>query len=398
MSRLSFNYIASIQPFGEHLAKIFVIDTTMNKNKWMITPEAKVKALQSLINLPIVGFGHDAQKAIGKIVDFEANNAIYAIAKIDDEYAWEKIKNGEWRYTSPRIIAFDVEKTPEGEIVKNFIFDHIAFVKQPAFNQAPAEVLTANYCDFSQVLTASLNQSHSIVTELPRDEKGEESEKEMEKELSEKPSSMIAESLREKYNINAENSKKSQFLWAPTDNFSDWKFPVKDNNGNYQKDLIEAAKIRFHQTSEEIKRAIGPKLARLCKRFGINIDGTELEKYLEEGEKEAMQMSEKEMLEAEIKRLKEENEKLNAALKQIIEEKHKALIAEVNELRDQLNLPKNEKLSELPIEMLEFLKEDYVNMVKQASASKPKAKYEASKNDVIEAVRESLFGYRKGVQ
>jgi predicted nuclease with TOPRIM domain len=105
--------------------------------------------------------------------------------------------------------------------------------------------------------------------------------------------------------------------------------------------------------------------------------------------------NEKEKLEAEVKKLKEENEKLAAALKQVFEEKHKALVAEVNELREQLGLSKNEKLSELTIETLEFLKSDYTSMVKQASAAKPKAKYEANKNDIVESVRESLFGYRK---
>jgi regulator of replication initiation timing len=438
---IKFNYIASIQPSGDHLAKIFVIDTTMNKNKWMITPEAKVKALQSLISLPIVGFGHDSSRVVGRIIDFEANSAIYAIAKIEDEEAWEKIKKGEWRYTSPRIIAFDVEKTAEGEIVKNFVFDHVAFVEQPAFSQMPAIPLTADYCDFSQVLTASLNQGHSIVTELPCNElgnKGHEGEKpkaEMEGKTLETKLNLLeagaipphdspkapkdrpwdGDAARERIRGWAGGPEKEKIDWNKYAKGFAWVDPnAKDDFSGY--------KLPHHDVVDgELKvvwrGVVAAMQALLGARGGVDIPEADQEAvyrhltnhYRQFGEEPPAlhgevnkKMENKneivEKLEAEIKRLKEENEKLTAALKQIFEEKHKALVAEVTELREQLGLPKNEKLTELPIETLEFLKADYANMVKQASIAKPKAKFEANskETDVIESVRENLFGYRKG--
>jgi len=435
VKNLSFNYVASIQPSGDHLAKIFVIDTTMNKNRWMITPEAKIKALQSLINLPIVGFGHDSNKVIGHIIDFEANSAIYAIAKIEDEEAWEKIKKGEWQYTSPRIIAFDVEKTAEGEIVKNFIFDHVAFVNQPAFTQKPAIPLTANYCDFSQVLTASL-EGHSIVTELPRNElgnKGNEGKKpEAEKEgksleilcagaipphdspKAPKDRPWDGDAAKERIRGWAGGPEKEKIDWNKYAKAFAWVDPK-------HKDDFSGYKLPHHDVVDgELKvvwrGVVAAMQALLGARGGVDIPESDREavyrhlanhyrQFDEEPPALHGEVNEKmdnkneivEKLEAEIKKLKEENEKLAAALKQMFEEKHKALVAEVTELREQLGLPKNEKLTELSIETLEFLKADYANMVKQASAAKPKAKFEASTKeaDIIESVRESLFGYRK---
>ena len=440
MKNLSFNYVASIQPAGDHLAKIFVIDTTVNRNKWVITPEAKIKALQSLINLPIVGFGHESQKQLGRIIDFEANSAIYAIAKIEDEEAWEKIKNGEWRYTSPRIIAFNVEKQDGIDVVKDFKFDHVAFVAKPAYDkQMPAIPLTAEFCDFSQILTASLDQGHSIVTELPRDElgnKGYEGEKpEAEKEgksletklnffeagaipphdspKAPKDRPWDGDAARERIRGWAGGPEKEKIDWEKYAKAFAWVDPK-------HKDDFSGYKLPHHDIVDgELKvvwrGVVAAMQALLGARGGVDIPESDREAvyrhlanhYRQFGEEPPVlhgevnkNMENKneivEKLEAEIKRLKEENEKLAAALKQVFEEKHKALVAEINELREQLGLPKNEKLTELSIEALEFLKNDYANMIKQASIAKPKAKFESNKEaDIIESVRESLFGYRK---
>jgi len=53
--------------------------------------------------------------------------------EIMDNKAWEKIKSREWRYVSPMIFASKVEKTPNGDLITDYIFDHIAFCNFPAY-------------------------------------------------------------------------------------------------------------------------------------------------------------------------------------------------------------------------------------------------------------------------
>jgi len=102
--------------------------------------------------------------------------------------------------------------------------------------------------------------------------------------MEDKHSTNVTEQLRQKYNISAGTSKKTQFLWAPTDDFADWAFPVRDNSGQVQKDLVEnvleivsktseaveeAALKRFHQTTPEVQSAIKGELCNLAKELGI---------------------------------------------------------------------------------------------------------------------------------
>ena len=85
----------------------------------------------------------------------------------------------------------------------------------------------------------------------------------------------IEEQLRAKHGISADNSKATQFLYAPEGSkFSDWAFPVRDNDGKLQRDLVEfgvqeAALVRFHQTSPEIQGKIKTELCSLAKELGI---------------------------------------------------------------------------------------------------------------------------------
>lgn len=85
----------------------------------------------------------------------------------------------------------------------------------------------------------------------------------------------IEEQLRTKYGISADKSKATQFLYAPEGSkFSDWAFPVRDNDGILQRDLVEfgiqeAALVRFHQTSPEIQGKIKDELCSRAKELGI---------------------------------------------------------------------------------------------------------------------------------
>ena len=463
---LAFNYIASIQPLDaeKRLAKVFIIDATVNKNKWMVTPEAKAKALESLIGLPLMGppeLGHKSTRVVGRIKDFEANGAVYGIAEITDPEAWEKIKRGEWRFTSPRIVAYDVDFSPTGlEIVRDFKFDHIAFVEDPAYAQLPAMPLPGEYCNFSQILTASLDRGRNVATELPRDELGKKGGEGLRKPEAKKEGKTVerflwagaipphdspkapkdrawdGDAARDRVRAWAGGPDKEKIDWDKYARAFAWVDPEhRDDFGGYKlphHDIVDGElKVVWRGVAaamqallgarggvdipREDRRAVYRHLARHYKQFGeeppefhaevASVEGIEkIKKEREElkAEKERLEAEvakwrgRSEELEGELAKLREENEKLVDALNEIKEAQRKALIDEINELRERLSLPK-EEFAGVDDKVLRMLKADYERVIKQAEALKgPKAKYEGKKaDDLIEDVREALFGYRK---
>ncbi|MGC8850200.1 MAG: hypothetical protein ACP5QI_06985, partial [Candidatus Bathyarchaeia archaeon] len=160
---LDFTYMAGVRPLEAEKAEIYVIDTTLNGNRWMVTEEALRKALETLRRAPLVGppeLGHRSNRIVGYFQDFrlDPSGAVYGVAEITDPEAWEAVKSGRWRYVSPRIIAFNVDRSPTGaEIVRDFAFDHVAFVERPAYPRAGIHELPASSCGFSQALEAALS-------------------------------------------------------------------------------------------------------------------------------------------------------------------------------------------------------------------------------------------------
>ncbi len=184
--KVSFAYQASFEVYeeqGKHLAKIHVIDLAPNKNDWQVTAPARAKALKTLLDAPLLGPPPEGEKGnvigggpgspheglwspVGRFVDFQSNHVTHGIAEITKDYAWEKIKSGEWDAVSPSVLAFIEHQEGDVAVVDDFNFQHVLFVDKGAYPEAGVESTCdgdLGSCGFYQALaTAAENQARAF--------------------------------------------------------------------------------------------------------------------------------------------------------------------------------------------------------------------------------------------
>lgn len=183
LRKVSFSYQATFEPYeeqGKHLAKIHVIDLAPNLNKWQVTPTARAKALKTLLDSPLLGPPPDGEKGnviggapgspheglwspVGHFIDFESNHVTHGIAEITKDYAWEKIKNGEWDAVSPSVLAFLEHQEGDVAVVDDFNFEHVLFVDKGAYPEAGVE--STYDAGFYQALASAAEQQVSITNQ-----------------------------------------------------------------------------------------------------------------------------------------------------------------------------------------------------------------------------------------
>ena len=182
----SFNYLASVEVYNpmKHLAKIKILDTTVNSNRWQVTDEALKRALDTLIGRPLIAYpDHSGDVVAGLFVDAQKPDG-YAvgIAEILDLDSWEKIMRGEWRFVSPKVTAYAVSKRNGVDIIEDFEFEHVAFVPRGAY---PSAQVLSTYAGEESSLRSF---SAALTEELEKIKKGEDwkmSENAHDKELAE---------------------------------------------------------------------------------------------------------------------------------------------------------------------------------------------------------------------
>jgi len=160
----SFDYLAVFEPLERNIAKIYVIDTLLNRNKWQVTDEALQRALNSLIGKPLLAYpDHSGTVEVGRFIDaFKTDGHAIGLAEISDPNAWENIVSGRWRFVSPQVLAYDVSDLDGMSLLKGFAFEHVAFVPEGAYPNA--QVLStfsgqeSGLRTFSVALTKSLEE------------------------------------------------------------------------------------------------------------------------------------------------------------------------------------------------------------------------------------------------
>jgi len=182
--KVSFAYQATFEPYeeqGKHLAKIHVIDLAPNLNKWQVTATARAKALKTLLDAPLLGEPAPGERGnvvggapgapheglwspIGKFVDFSSNHVTHGIAEITKDYAWDKIKSGEWNAVSPSVLAFVEHREGDVDVVDDFNFENVLFVDKGAYPAAGVESTcegTLGSCGFYNALAAAAERQGS---------------------------------------------------------------------------------------------------------------------------------------------------------------------------------------------------------------------------------------------
>ena len=144
----------------KRLATFYLLNTSLNRNRWRVTDKALEDALPTLLNKAlncISGYRVDHVQdplQVGRWVKVDKPDG-YALAKaeITDDVAWEKLNSGEWGPVSVVIRAFkvtcskcgaDITSAPDEhivsgeahEVVESFVFNRVDFVNEPAYPQA----------------------------------------------------------------------------------------------------------------------------------------------------------------------------------------------------------------------------------------------------------------------
>ena len=427
-----FEYVANVQPVernGVHLAKIYAIDATMNRNRWGVTPRALGEALNRLKNVPILGppeLGHRSTKTVGHVVDWEANGAVYVTAEITDPDAWRRIQKGEWRYVSPKVIAGRVFETPEGEWLDEIDWIHFAFVENPAFPQAGV-VDTFEGCSFWASFEAAYT-GHYL-------KKGKGFEREGYGKAS-KDAEWDFNSAD--YDVDQLRKACAWYDREHPDVKASYKLPHHRPDGTLVWRGVAAAMAALLgarggvDIPAEDRRNVYEHLARHYREFDeeppeyhaqtVTSRGHEsdiLKEKIKGVEKEMGEESQKPELretpetvnanvnvdanvEERLKLLEAENAVLKAKIADLEEQRRLSKIAEVLQVREEAGLcvdreAEVKKLRNFSDEVLEQMKEDAERVASLAAANRtPKAKYTAEQmHRRIEEVREALLGYRK---
>lgn len=144
----------------KRLATFYLLNTSLNRNRWRVTDKALEDALPTLLNKAlncISGYRVDHVQdplQVGRWVKVDKPDG-YALARaeITDDVAWEKLNSGEWGPVSVVIRAFkvtcskcgaDITSAPDEhivsgeahEVVESFVFNRVDFVDEPAYPQA----------------------------------------------------------------------------------------------------------------------------------------------------------------------------------------------------------------------------------------------------------------------
>jgi len=161
---LAFTYLSDLgevkEDQGKLIVPIHVISKGENLNKWGVTDEARRNNAESLKTAVLLGppdenhpgtasggpegSPHEGMwhEIDGKIIDFVSNGVTYGIASIEDPYAIENIKNGDWEAVSPSVEGLAHRTENGGTEFTDFKFQHVLFLPKsdrPAYPKAGAK-------------------------------------------------------------------------------------------------------------------------------------------------------------------------------------------------------------------------------------------------------------------
>lgn len=155
---MSLQRFSQITPFvreGEDkfFIKFFLLDDSLNLNRWQVTSEALHNNLKTFIGTPFVverKFDHPRPEnqesardgTITEVGFDESSGKAYGVAEIFDPEAKQKISSGEVSFVSPSISVEDHDMINVGgkDVAIRFKGEHVAGVKEPAFGKVKAQI------------------------------------------------------------------------------------------------------------------------------------------------------------------------------------------------------------------------------------------------------------------
>ncbi len=140
--------------------KTFLVDSSINSNRWAVTEQALRENISSFIGKPIVltpNFDHPKSESgdtllrdqeafrVGNIIDIgidEVSGKAWAVAEITDKNAIQMLTDTGINFVSPSIIFGEEDLIIQDgvEIATNFEGAHLAIVKDPAYGVQKAQI------------------------------------------------------------------------------------------------------------------------------------------------------------------------------------------------------------------------------------------------------------------
>ena len=144
----------------KYFIKFFLLDATLNLNRWGVTGKALRTHLNSFIGKPFVltpDFGHPTAASgddllvqqekyrVGNIIQVgieQRSGKAWGLAEITNKKAKEILKRGDVNFVSPSIVFDNInEEYQDGNsIITSFTAAHVAGVKEPAYGVDKAEI------------------------------------------------------------------------------------------------------------------------------------------------------------------------------------------------------------------------------------------------------------------
>lgn len=170
--------------------KFFLLDATLNQNKWRVTWEAIKEHHADFVGKPFIilpnkshPYPRDPEKIFqaqkpyekGKIIETgldQAQKKAWAIAEITDPVAQKQIQNGEIKFVSPSMLSYNHQIMFAGEekIIMGFEAAHVAGVSDPAYGVMSAQIKGTCACKDGQcdscINTLKMVQAEVSVEEI----------------------------------------------------------------------------------------------------------------------------------------------------------------------------------------------------------------------------------------
>lgn len=144
---------------GKRFAEIEIMDDQANKQTkegggpWRLPAKIRAKMIKSLFDSPLLGDPPPGERGnfvggdpgapheglytpVGHLHDIKSNGVLKGVYEIDKDYAWRKIQAGEWQAVSPSVLAFDRVDQDGVHVITDGAFNHVLFVKHPAYPNA----------------------------------------------------------------------------------------------------------------------------------------------------------------------------------------------------------------------------------------------------------------------
>ena len=144
----------------KYFIKFFLLDATLNLNRWGVTERSLKAGLDTAIGKPFVltpDFDHPNARdgddllvqqekyRVGNIIMVgveERSGKAWGLAEITDERAKDILKNGEVNFVSPSIVFNEADEIDVNgnSVIDSFEFAHVAGVAEPAYTVQKAQI------------------------------------------------------------------------------------------------------------------------------------------------------------------------------------------------------------------------------------------------------------------